>query len=58
LAAQKNPKLTAKEKKDLSDELLLSILSIPPVTLESAQSKESQQKISSMMISSTKLPSK
>lgn len=58
LAAQKNPKLTFKEKKDLSDELLLSVLSIPPVTLESAQSRESQQKISSMMISSTKLPSK
>lgn len=57
-AAQKNPKLTAKERKELSDELLLSVLCIPSVTLESNQSRESQQKISSMMISSTKIPSK
>jgi len=39
LAAQKNPRLTLKEKGELSDKLLLSVLSIPPVTLESHQSK-------------------
>ncbi len=37
---------------------MLSVLCIPPVTLESNQSKESQLKISSMMISSTKIPNK
>lgn len=50
-------KLSADEKKKLSDKLILSVLCIPPSTLESHQSKESQEKISSMMISS-KIPEK
>ena len=58
LYAQKNPKLSNAERVELSDKLLLSVLCIPPVTLESNQSKESQQKTSAMMISSTKIPSK
>lgn len=40
----------------LSDRLLLSILAIPTVTLESQQSKEIQEKVSAMMITSTKVP--
>lgn len=34
--------LSAAEKRKLSDKLILSILCIPPSTLESHQSKESQ----------------
>ena len=52
------PKITSEEKRKISDKLLLSVLCIPPSTLESNQSKESQDKIGSMMISSTKIPNK
>lgn len=51
-------KLTAEEKRKLSDKLILSVLCIPPSTLESHQSKESQEKIGSMMISSVRIPEK
>lgn len=51
-------KLGAAEKMRMADKLILSVLCIPPSTLESNQSKESQQKIASMMISSNKIPEK
>jgi hypothetical protein len=50
------PKITLEEKQGLADRLLLAILAIPTVTLESQQSKEIQDKVSAMMISSTKVP--
>ena len=52
------PRITAEEKTKIADKLLLSVLCIPPSTLESNQSKESRDKICSMMISSTKIPDK
>lgn len=42
----------------MADKLILSILCIPPSTLESSQSKESQLKIASMMISGNKISDK
>lgn len=52
------PKITAEEKLNLSNRLLLSILVIPAVTSESQQSKEIQEKLSGMMINSVKVPSR
>lgn len=37
-----NPKITVEEKRSISDKLLLAVLCIPPATIESHQSKESQ----------------
>ena len=54
----RKPKLTPDEKRQMADKLLLSVLCIPPSTLESRQSKESQDKICSMMITSTNIPEK
>lgn len=56
LAYLTKPKITQEEKLNLSDRLLLSILVIPAVTLESKQSKEIQEKLAGMMISSIKVP--
>lgn len=56
LAYLTKPKITPEEKLSLSDRLLLSILVIPAVTVESQQSKEIQEKLSGMMISSIKVP--
>lgn len=51
-------KLPTAEKVKIADKLILSVLCIPPSTLESYQSKESQQKIASMMIACNKIPEK
>lgn len=52
------PKITIEEKQSIADKLILSVLCIPPSTLESNQSKESHDKICSMMIISNKIPEK
>ena len=50
------PKTKVEERQLEADKLLLSILVIPAVTVESQQSKDIQEKLSAMMISSTKVP--
>lgn len=51
-------KLSATEKLKLADKLILSVVCIPPSTIEKNQSKESQQKIASLLISGGKIPTK
>jgi hypothetical protein len=56
LAFLTKPKTKVEERQLEADKLLLSILVIPAVTVESQQSKDIQDKLSAMMISSTKVP--
>jgi hypothetical protein len=51
-------KLSAADRVRMADRLILSVLCIPPSTIESNQSKESKSKIAAMMISGNKIPSK
>ena len=53
-----NPKITAEQKQSSADKLLLSIMCIPPVTLESRQNRGSQERIAGMLTSSNKIPTK
>jgi len=50
------PRLSQEEKQNQADKLLLSILIIPTLTIESQQSRDIQEKLSSMLITSTKVP--
>ena len=57
LAFITKPKLTAADKQGMANQLLLAILAVPAKAPENNNSREIQEKISSMMISSSKMPS-
>jgi hypothetical protein len=54
----RNPKIDPQELQSITDDLLLSVLSIPAFSVEDTQNISNQKKISNLMVMVNKVPTK